>query len=702
MPPTDDFRAVRAAVPAGGVAALPTMDSSGDPAADAYMLQKYIAEQRAKLAADREVKPPAPQPSLYDNTLGRLSMIEGAKWLANNSPVDVAAGVAKGVYDSSLSAASLPGDVAAGRTNFYNPDGTINEDVLRRSFDLAGMVTLGAGAIPAEANALRMGASFVPPTEAERAVLRAERAAKKDAKAANKAANELTTKNIPLPLKTREGGLYSKAEQVSLAYNQPQTTVGEFVNFLKGKGVKKSEIDALGLSSLPADQVRPTDEIREMITSKTPVLQRVEYTGEKARHKSHTEAGGENYREVIYTLPMNRSTAAIVPTEAEVRQQVTEQIRASLERIRARYAERGEVVPDLRPEDIETAINSRVQTIMSDSGEQVSSGVFTAPSHWGNLENPLFHLRMKDVQNGNRKTLRLEEVQSDWGQTYSKYQRGQGANAPPNAPWVTDDSWVDLAAKKSIVEAVASGADEIELTPGIVHANRWAGETALMPFYDEKFPGALDRAIKEAGGKVGEKMERETRMNFRQVNDYEQDLEASDIYYIYGLDTGRTEDANVWYRTLDLSRTAAHDPEAYAKQIENLHKLHTGWKETIAETEENLKKAREKFEKVNEIDLDDMTNEQKQKWFDLDKKIYELRSRIGQSKASLRETQQKLLAADLVPQVLGEVKAKFGLESKRYVLPITDEVREFVKTQGFKNFSKGGVVDLANYLAWST
>ena len=59
-----------------------------------------------------------------------------------------------GVMKTGASAATLPGDVYAGRVDPTSPEG------IARAADLVGMVTLGAGAMPAEANAVRTGMSF--------------------------------------------------------------------------------------------------------------------------------------------------------------------------------------------------------------------------------------------------------------------------------------------------------------------------------------------------------------------------------------------------------------------------------------------------------------------------------------------------------------------------------------------------------------
>ena len=62
---------------------------------------------------------------------------------------------AKGLWEGLM----LPGDVAQGNVSMWGDDGHTNPQVINRAADLAGAVTLGAGAIPAEANALRAGFS---------------------------------------------------------------------------------------------------------------------------------------------------------------------------------------------------------------------------------------------------------------------------------------------------------------------------------------------------------------------------------------------------------------------------------------------------------------------------------------------------------------------------------------------------------------
>ena len=64
-----------------------------------------------------------------------------------------------GMMESAWEAAKLPGDVYAGRVDPLSDEG------IGRATDLAGLITLGSGAIPGEGNALRMGANPAPPAK---------------------------------------------------------------------------------------------------------------------------------------------------------------------------------------------------------------------------------------------------------------------------------------------------------------------------------------------------------------------------------------------------------------------------------------------------------------------------------------------------------------------------------------------------------
>jgi hypothetical protein len=58
---------------------------------------------------------------------------------------------------SGLAALQLPGDVYQGNVSMWGEDGRTNPEVIEKSSDLAGLVTLGAGGVPAGSNELRAG-----------------------------------------------------------------------------------------------------------------------------------------------------------------------------------------------------------------------------------------------------------------------------------------------------------------------------------------------------------------------------------------------------------------------------------------------------------------------------------------------------------------------------------------------------------------
>jgi hypothetical protein len=81
-------------------------------------------------------------------------MADDGLWtkLEHTWPARVAQGLWQGL--------TLPGDVAQGNLPMWGEDGHTNMQAINRSADLAGSVTLGAGGLPAEVNALRAGAAF--------------------------------------------------------------------------------------------------------------------------------------------------------------------------------------------------------------------------------------------------------------------------------------------------------------------------------------------------------------------------------------------------------------------------------------------------------------------------------------------------------------------------------------------------------------
>jgi hypothetical protein len=221
---------------------------------------------------------------------------------------------------------------------------------------------------------------------------------------------------------------------------------------------------------------------------KDEVVNRIEAKSSPARYQRYTISGGENYREVLLTLPSKNSVAGISPVQA------------------ARILfnkEYGQLTED-QQQEVKRRINDdeTPQTYMS--------------SHW-DKPNVLAHLRLNDRSDvdGNR-VLFVEELQSDWGQEGKKKgfgkvtrfeyeavqengqlvrsfrdkdeaqsfarERGLQLNeipftvdtGIPVAPFVTKtEGWLNLALKRVAMLAVEGGYDKVAFVNGEQSADRY-------------------------------------------------------------------------------------------------------------------------------------------------------------------------------------------------------------------------------------
>jgi hypothetical protein len=701
----DDFRAYRGVVPSGGVmSALPKAEPTDQE--QAY-LDAYLADQRRRYVKD-DFRAPAPGPSTMDSIKG------GAKGLFESmSLFNLVPEAARAAY----SGFTLPGDALRGKAPPVNlPDGSINPAAIERSMDFAGLVTLGAGAVPAQANTLRAGMSFPPDgkrmfggvmrTEEEIAKLeargltdqellarRAARGPETEAKKQRKFEQTgLATMDIPLPLKTRGDGLYSKAEQALLQFKQPNATVAEYIGFLKQRGVKEAELKALGLDKMNPDEVLSSKGIQDLVVARTPKLDRVELTGSQTRHSQWTEKteSPSDYREIVYRLPPEYTASGPVPPKPD-------------------YGKIYDEVSKEFPEKTDSEITDIAVGRANDIQKQRYDKLFTVPSHWGTMENPLFHIRATDYMKGNQKVFKVQEGQGDWGQQKSMLERGKmrGSNKPiPDAPYVDDDKWVDLLGIKTIVEAVNSGADKIELVPGVVHARRWE-EPKLQAFYDEKYAGAIDRALKQAGAPVGYKVKEPLGYNRIQASEYLERIPDEDLLDRFALRVGtgfsdNADDYDIWETSRYGALQEVEDPGYLKDQLDRTIPLSKRLTDRLDIKNRELanleKELADKYGGGRQLNRQEYTD------------MIDMRGVASNLKYEIREETQRLQSMrntiyayqTVAPQLTKELDTKFKSNTvPRYFADITDDLREFVKNKGWAGFAKGGIVDLFNYMAWS-
>jgi len=245
-----------------------------------------------------------------------------------------------------------------------------------------------------------------------------------------------------------ELGMYSKALEEAKAIRQPKGKLSDLLRYLKGRGVKDSEIKALKLHQ-DKDEILTKEQLADRIRQRRVKL-KAEVRSKKARedwdnrlsslelewkqsrdparkleiekeiealpkapmrpsgqYEGYTRKGGDNYTEQLLSIPpsptgkrsysvydkgSNAMLGSFVPTREEAE--------AYLRNRTDRMVEAGYPTPDLM-----------VREHIQNEDPLYTSG------HWPNVPNVLAHIRTKDrITPEGRKVLYGEEFQSDWAQ----------------------------------------------------------------------------------------------------------------------------------------------------------------------------------------------------------------------------------------------------------------------------------------------
>ena len=246
--------------------------------------------------------------------------------------------------------------------------------------------------------------------------------------------------------------------------------LGEWLALQSGKVTKEQVLGYLDANGVQVQEVTLGDAIGD---------------SSRAKYAKYTLPGGENYREVLLTLP-------------EKRRLVT------LEEVNAARAKISDLLePVTRQEYDEMAADGRIAKAPSDA-KPYKSG------HWGQ-PNVLAHIRLNDRTDADgKRVLFVEEIQSDWGQDGKKkgfkgktqedakrffgitdedwskasdmdreaYRNemldSKGGDIIPSAPFVTKtDGWLNLALKRVITMAAQGGYDKVAFVTGEQSAERY-------------------------------------------------------------------------------------------------------------------------------------------------------------------------------------------------------------------------------------
>jgi len=240
------------------------------------------------------------------------------------------------------------------------------------------------------------------------------------------------------------------------------------------------------------------------------------------KYQQYRTPGGENYREVLLTLPATRK--------------LTQARRARIVEIQDRaFREGGRDLTDAETKEL-----SDLRAAETKEGATARDRVFKS-NHWSE-KNVLAHLRLDDrVDAAGKRVLFVQEIQSDWGQEGRK--KGFAAPAPneervleinkrlrelakadqeaspewaaltreknalsrvgtPAAPFVTDTkSWVSLALKRVISMATEEGYDRVAFVTGQQAADVFDLSQQVDALQVHRRPDGF-RVLAERGGRL--------------------------------------------------------------------------------------------------------------------------------------------------------------------------------------------------------
>lgn len=313
--------------------------------------------------------------------------------------------------------------------------------------------------------------------------------------------------------KTQIKGLVNKA-----AIKQDEVTwsgLEDWMDLQEGKITKEQITDYLKSNGVQVQEVtlgRAYDEQGNEIWD----------SGGETKYSQYTLPGGENYREVLLTLPtsMERTESARLNPDAlrSQRNMLAERAEKDVTTIDEYigYVERHGTLKEINKalqEDGREDLRSinQLLSMVRWSGENRRRPDYTS-THW-DQENVLAHIRVNDRTDANgKRVLFVEEVQSDWGQEgkkrgfrrklteaqqervnelnliteerdftdaeqaeYDSLRDGFSDNAGvPIAPFVTKtDGWLNLALKRVIAMAVDGGYDAVAFINGDQSAARY-------------------------------------------------------------------------------------------------------------------------------------------------------------------------------------------------------------------------------------
>jgi hypothetical protein len=307
-------------------------------------------------------------------------------------------------------------------------------------------------------------------------------------------------------------GFYSALEQATIPLQNKGTGSQFLAQIEKTAGVKPEEVKWTGLDEfLKSRQNVTKQEVQEFLDKNRVEIKEVAlsnetatYSGELPKFSSYTLPGGENYREILLTLPQKGGD--------EVK--IAEQNMYVLAKQTADLMEEWKGLSEQMPGDprvvnlyqqLAETRRMRDQAVVDARELRKASEAETYRSSHFDQPNILAHMRVNDRVVDGKKTLFIEEVQSDWHQAGRKKGYGPQTETTHEAYYTTPDGQrVSLgfgATQEEAAAAVDSGWKNIVDVKFDTQTRKVSEGVPDAPFKTTWHELSLKRAIQEASEK---------------------------------------------------------------------------------------------------------------------------------------------------------------------------------------------------------
>lgn len=317
-------------------------------------------------------------------------------------------------------------------------------------------------------------------------------------------------------------GFYSAAEQAALNLQRNKGSGQAFLNdLLKAENVKKDELQWMGLDDFLKEKPNVTkQEVQDFIANnrvdvKEVMLDDVAVGGFRdidgnlinadvknpTIYGKYQLPGGENYREILLTLP-----EAMPNTAVEI-QRFTKRMETMRE-LQNEFANAGDMEKAVsfaqKADDLQAHIRQLEKIPVTKQTENYQSSHFDQP-------NILAHIRVNDrVDADGKKMLLIEEIQSDWHQAgrekgYQKSYAKEDVKPMPKEKAASeygldnaDLFWYFDVPGNTLQIPKSRFATQDEALKYVLTEKKTAGDVPDAPFKDTWYQLALKRALKYA------------------------------------------------------------------------------------------------------------------------------------------------------------------------------------------------------------